>query len=93
MVPTVANVASLEIPGSQETARLRHGSEGHTLYDLVLEPGAVLHLGHFPVVLKIEGRELNTKKRVKGWAGWAPVSESEKANFQELVLRPVATIM
>ena len=37
---------------------------------------------------KIEGRELKTKKRVKAWAGWAPVSVSEKAKFQELVLRP-----
>ena len=43
---------------------------------------------HFPVMSKIEGREFKTKKRMKGWAGWAPVSESEKAKFQELVLRP-----
>ena len=37
---------------------------------------------------KIEGRELKTKGCVKGWAGRAPVSEAEKAKFQELVLRP-----
>ena len=35
-----------------------------------------------------EGREHKTKRRVKGWAGWAPVSEAEKAKFQELVLCP-----
>ena len=40
------------------------------------------------MITKIEGRELNTKRRVKGWAGWAPVSEAEKAKFQELVLCP-----
>ena len=38
------------------------------------------------MITKIEGRELKTKKRVRGWAGWAPVSEAEKAKFQELVL-------
>ena len=43
---------------------------------------------HFPVITKIEGRQLTTKKRVKGWAGWAPVSEAEKAKFQDRVLRP-----
>ena len=36
----------------------------------------------------IEGRELKTKKCVKGWAGWTPASEAEKAKFQELVLCP-----
>ena len=40
------------------------------------------------MITKIEGRELKTKTRVKGWAGWAPVSEAEKAKLQELVLCP-----
>ena len=40
------------------------------------------------MITKVEGREFKTKRRVKGWAGWAPVSEAEKAEFQELVLRP-----
>ena len=40
------------------------------------------------MITKIEGRQFKTEKRVKGWARWAPVSESEKAEFQELVLRP-----
>ena len=31
------------------------------------------------VITRIEGRELRTKKRVDGWAGWTPVSETEKA--------------
>ena len=43
---------------------------------------------HFPVITKIEGRELKTKKRIKRWAGWVPVSETEKAEFQELVPCP-----
>ena len=38
------------------------------------------------MISKIDGRELKTKKRVKGWAGWVPISETEKAKFQELVL-------
>ena len=40
------------------------------------------------MITKVEGREFKTKRRVKGWVGWAPVSEAEKAKFQELVLRP-----
>ena len=43
---------------------------------------------HFPVITKIEGRELKAKKRIKDWAGWVPVSETEKAKFKELVLCP-----
>ena len=43
---------------------------------------------HFPVITRVEGQELITKKCVKGWAGWTPVSEGEVAKFQELVLRP-----
>ena len=34
-------MACLGIKGSQKIDRQRHGSEGHTLYDLVLEPGEV----------------------------------------------------
>ena len=41
---------------------------------------------HFLVITRVEGREVRTKKRVKGWAGWTPVSEGEMAKFQELVL-------
>ena len=43
---------------------------------------------HFLVIIKIEGRELKTKRRDKGWARWAFVSEAEKAKFQEIVLCP-----
>ena len=38
------------------------------------------------MITKVEGRELKTKRRVKGWARWAPVSETEKAKFQAIVL-------
>ena len=40
------------------------------------------------MVTRVEGQEIRTKKRVKGWVGWTPVSEGEMAKFQELVLRP-----
>ena len=43
---------------------------------------------HFPVVVKIDGRELRVKKGKKGWAGWVPKSEDERQKFQELVLCP-----
>ena len=75
-------MASLGFSGPQKTARLHHGSKGHTLYDMVQEPGDA------PYLESIEGRELRTKKCVKGWAGWTPVSDAEKARFQELVLCP-----
>ena len=41
---------------------------------------------HFSVILKIEGRDLKTKKGMKGWASWIPRSEDETSRFQELVL-------
>ena len=43
---------------------------------------------HFLVITRVEGREIRTKKRVNGWAGWTPVSEGEAVKFQELVLCP-----
>ena len=42
----------------------------------------------FPVIVKIEGRALRTKKGVKVWVGWIPGSEGEKSKFHELVLCP-----
>ena len=41
---------------------------------------------HFPVITSMEGRELKTKKGVKGWAGWTPITEAERVKFKELVL-------
>ena len=43
---------------------------------------------NFPVISRVEGQEIRTKKRVKGFAGWTLVSEGEMAKFQEIVLRP-----
>ena len=40
------------------------------------------------MITRVEGREIRTKKRVKGWVGWTPVSEGEMVKFQELVLCP-----
>ena len=42
---------------------------------------------HFPVTVE-NGRDLRTKKGVKGWAVWIPRSEVEKSKFQELALCP-----
>ena len=42
----------------------------------------------FPVVVKIDGKELRVRKGKKGWAGWIPKTEGEETNFQELVLCP-----
>ena len=71
----------------KKAARLRHGPIGHTLYDMVPE----LRLrtwDHFLVISRVQGRELKTKKCVKGWARWILTSEAEKTKFQELVLCP-----
>ena len=43
---------------------------------------------HFPVVVKIEKREMRVRKGKKGWAGWTPVSEDEERKFKELCLCP-----
>ena len=48
---------------------------------------------HFPVITRVEGREIRTKKRVKGWAGCTPVSEGEAVKFQELVFCPEVNVM
>ena len=42
---------------------------------------------HFPVVVKIDRREMRVRKGKKG-AGWTPVSEDEERKFQELCLCP-----
>ena len=41
---------------------------------------------HFLVITKVEGREFKTKRRVKGWDGWTPVSDAGMVKFRELVL-------
>ena len=89
----VPHVASSGITRSQETTRLRHGFEGHTLYDLVRYVNQVRSRtwDHLLVITKIEGRELKTKRRVKGWARWAPVWKAEKAEFQEHMLSSRST--
>ena len=33
------------------------------------------------MVVRIEGKELRTKKSKKGWAGWTPESDAEKLKF------------
>ena len=38
------------------------------------------------MITRVEGREIRTKKRVNGWAGWTPVSEGVAVKFQEFVL-------
>ena len=42
---------------------------------------------HFPVITRIEGRELKTKNPIKGWAGWVPC-QKQRRKFQEIVLCP-----
>ena len=60
-------MVGLGVSGLQKTARLHFGPEEYVLYDVVL----VLR-DHFLVIVKIQERELRTKKGVKGWAFWAP---------------------
>ena len=72
------------ISGPQQTARLHHGPEDIRSTTLYLNQVRFRTWDHFLVITRIEGRELRTKKRVKGWAGWIPVSHAEKAKFQEL---------
>ena len=55
---------------------------------MALEQGEAPYLGPFPVVVKIEGKDLRTEKGTEGWAGWIPRSEVEGSKFQELVLCP-----
>ena len=43
---------------------------------------------HFPVLVKIEEREMRVRKGKKGWAGWTPVSYVEEKKFQEHCLCP-----
>ena len=38
---------------------------------------------HFPVVVKIDGKELRVKRRKKGWAGWIPKSRSCRRGRRE----------
>ena len=46
---------------------------------------------HFPVVVKIEEKEMRMRKGKKSWAGWSTVSDVEEKKFQELCLCPAGT--
>ena len=46
---------------------------------------------HFPVVVKIDGKESKGKKGKKGLAGWIPKTENDGQKFQEQVLCPAAS--
>ena len=46
---------------------------------------------HFPVVVKVDGKEMRMRKGKKSWAGWTPVSDVEEKKFQELSLCPDGT--
>ena len=46
------------------------------------------HLEHFPVVVKIEVREMRVRKGKKVLASWTPVSVDEGRKFKELSLCP-----
>ena len=74
--------------GSARNNLIFYAAEGFKLYDVVPEQSKTLYLGPFPVIVKIEGKDLRTKNGVKGWAGWIPGSEVEESKFQELVLCP-----
>ena len=43
---------------------------------------------HFPRWLRVEEKELRTKKGKKGRAGWIPKLEDAKLEFQEIALYP-----
>ena len=43
---------------------------------------------HFPVVVRIEGKEMSVKKGKKSWAGWTPVTDKEEEKFKVLCLCP-----
>ena len=58
------------------------------MYDLVLESGEDPHLGPLPCDHQSRRARNQNKKARQGWAEWAPVSEAEKAKFQELFLCP-----
>ena len=36
---------------------------------------------HFPVVVKIQGKEVKMKKGKKSWTGWTPMSSTEEDKF------------
>ena len=55
---------------------------------MVLEQSDASYLGPSLLDCENRGKDLRTKKGVRGWAGWIPRSEVEKSKFQELVLCP-----
>ena len=74
--------------GRKKQLDFYHGPNELALGDLVSKQVKIRTWDHFLVITRVEGQEIPTKKRVKGWAGWTPVSEGEVAKFQELVLHP-----
>ena len=43
---------------------------------------------HYPVVGKVEGKEVRQVQGKEGWAGWVPNTEEERQKFKTRVLRP-----
>ena len=84
-------------PGACHSWRAWGSKEEH---DHIMEPGDILSTTcdlnrtslttwyHFPVVVKIDGKQLKAKKRKKGWAGWIPKSEDDRHKFQKLAFCP-----
>ena len=46
---------------------------------------------YFPMVVKIDKKELKVKKKKKDGAGWIPKTENESQQFQDLVLCPAGS--
>ena len=70
----------LAVLGPEETNCSNYGALRSSIYDVVFEQGQAEALGSLPVVVKIDGKELE-----KGWAGRVPQTEDDRQKFQELV--------
>ena len=70
------------VPCSTEADRLHYGPRDLRSTTWYLNRTRFRTWDHFPVVVKVEGKELKVKKEKKGLAGWIPESEDERQKFQ-----------
>ena len=82
-------VACLEVPCPEEAVGLHYGAQGDVCASTwYLNKTRIRTWDLFPVIVKIEVKEVKMTKGKKCWTGWTPVSKTEEGQFQEFCSCP-----
>ena len=73
---------------SEEADRLHHGSRDLKCKTWYLNKARLSAWDLYPVLVKIEEKEMKIVQGKKGWAGWISRTEEERWKFEKQVLCP-----